>query len=508
MVPPLETGPVQGVPDTSAGTEGANAIDVSAVGPRARRGVRLLVVRLALVQPTQLVLGILLARTLGPAPFGRLGLATAVVGAFNLLSDLGLGAALVRKEQDLRRSDLDVAFTFQLVVGAAVGVLAALLRRPLGRLVWGPESSGDVLGAVILAVLLAAPFRTEAIAGLERALSFGRIAVIEVLEHVLYCGVSIALVLTHPSVEALTAALLIRTVSGAILGMALSGWRPSLRMDRSALAPLLRFGLPYQSTGVLYVLNGFVVPLLLSRLAGPVVLGQVLWAGGNAERPRLVLDSVARVAFPSYARIQGAPDVLRRGFERTIHGGLLVTGLYCGLLAGTASVTVPLLFTEKWVPATPLLYVLLGVFPFLAVASFMDVLFFARGWSRLARNIHLVRFAIYCGVAVPAAARWGIMGFAAGHVAASAWLFLADVLFVRGSVPLTALVRASAGPVAASLAALATSRLAIVALGGAVPRVVSLGVAVACGSLAMLAVAVLADRERTTITLRGLLRQE
>src|SRR3954447_7843179 len=75
----------------------------------------------------QFVIGILLARLLGPEPFGIVAVAWIILGVGNLFADLGFGAALVQRAS-LSTSDLRFIFTCQMVFASCltlVGVLSA-----------------------------------------------------------------------------------------------------------------------------------------------------------------------------------------------------------------------------------------------------------------------------------------------------------------------------------------------------------------------------------------------
>lgn len=76
---------------------------------------------------SQFIIGIVLARLLGPEPFGIVAIAWIILGIGNLFSDLGFGAALVQRDS-LSTLDLRFIFTCQMTVAlflTAMGILSA-----------------------------------------------------------------------------------------------------------------------------------------------------------------------------------------------------------------------------------------------------------------------------------------------------------------------------------------------------------------------------------------------
>ena len=469
-----------------------------AVRSLARRGVRVLLVRLFFVQATSLAVGILLARWLGPAPFGRLAIATAVVSVFNLVGDLGLGAALIRKEGRASDADLSAAFTVQMLAGCCVGTVVMVVGPGFQRLVWESASGRWLLASVVLGTLILGPYRSVATVALERDLRFARISVIEIGEHLVYCAVALALAYRGFGLEALAGALVARTLAGVVLAASLAPWKPRLSLDVARVRPLLGFGVSYQATAVVYLLNSLVAPLLVGRAVGDAGLGLVLWAQGNAERLKPILDVIGRVSFPSYARMGPTAEVLGAGLARTLHGSLLAIGLYGGVLAGTAPLAVSVLYTDRWLPGVPLLYVFLAVFPVAALTILLDVAFLARGDSGLVRNLHLFRALLFWSVAVPATQHWGAIGYALAYGTSIAGFAVLEIACARRVLPILASLRVALGPILAMVTAVGAGR-ACMEMARLTPVPLLLFSAAAAG-LAYLAALLAFDARRVRVT--------
>lgn len=64
----------------------------------------------------QFAVGIILARELGPEPFGLIAIAWLILGLGNLIAEGGLGTALIQKKE-IDLVDIRESFTWQIAVG-------------------------------------------------------------------------------------------------------------------------------------------------------------------------------------------------------------------------------------------------------------------------------------------------------------------------------------------------------------------------------------------------------
>src|SRR3954447_3585351 len=72
------------------------------------------------------VSGLILARLLGPKPFGQVAAAALVIGFANLLADGGGSSALVQSEE-VNPRDVRFVFTLQVALGAALTLLCTAI---------------------------------------------------------------------------------------------------------------------------------------------------------------------------------------------------------------------------------------------------------------------------------------------------------------------------------------------------------------------------------------------
>jgi PST family polysaccharide transporter len=501
------SGPVFGVPPPLDGLSAAPDLTFQEVRTKASRGVKVLLGRLALIQVPSLIVGILMARILEQKPFGVLAIAVSITSMANVMGDLGLSAALLQRHENIEEQQLRSTFTVQALLGLGAGALALLAGPPAERLVWGTSDASSILLPVVLGTIVLPPLRAVPTMVLERQLLFGRVTAIEVGEQFTYCAVALGLAWQGWSVASLGLAVLARSAAGLLLALLLSPWRPRLTARLAGVRPLLSFGIAYQSGTFVYLLNAFLAPFLVGRFAGASALGLVLWAIGNAERPKPLLEIISRVAFPSYARLRASAEIVQAGLERTLHGGLTAIALYAGLLGGVAPTFVAFVYKPVWLPGVPFLYWFLVVFPLVTLTILLDVAFLARGEARTVRNLHVLRFILTVALALPATRRFGAIGFVIAHSVAMAGFALAEVLCARRFVRLGPVFRAACGPLSAGVAAAIASRGALLALAALSP-LLSLPLAVAAGGVAFALVEWIFDRERLRRSVGFLTRRD
>jgi O-antigen/teichoic acid export membrane protein len=141
----------------------------------------------------QFGIGILLARLLGPEPFGIVAVAWLLLGVGNLFADLGFGAALVQR-QALAPADLHFIFTCQMAFATLLTVAGVLGADAIAAWFHKPDAA-RVIQAMFFLFVFQALGQTAA-AMLRRSLNFRtlqQIAIASYLAGYVLIGVPAAL---------------------------------------------------------------------------------------------------------------------------------------------------------------------------------------------------------------------------------------------------------------------------------------------------------------------------
>jgi O-antigen/teichoic acid export membrane protein len=120
----------------------------------------------------QFLVGVLLARLLGPEPFGIVALAWMIVGLGRLVADLGFGATLVQRAT-LSERELRFIFTLQMAFAVLLTVLGWISSGAIAAYFGKPEAA-QVLRALFCLFIIDCPGQTAA-AMLRRSLDFKKV---------------------------------------------------------------------------------------------------------------------------------------------------------------------------------------------------------------------------------------------------------------------------------------------------------------------------------------------
>lgn len=329
----------------------------TALGAQARRGAALLVTRHAIVQVVSLAAGIVTARHVTPAQFGLYAAAAVVVGVAQLLADLGLVSRLVQRQEAPSRAELRVALTIQLATALAIAAVVAAAAGPLSARLLEPGHDAAGLVRLLLVEMVLVAWRTVQASPLERRLRYERLAPLEVVEQLVFVVGSAVLAVQGWGAWSFAAAAVLRASLGAALVSVLT---PALVLPTLALRggrELVRAGRPFQVANLVNAVGSWASTLAIAWVVGPIGLGLVNWAAGQARRPVALLGAVNRVAFPYFSRLQHDPAEVERALTRVLSAVLLGVGAWCGLILVAGDPAVRWLFTDRWAPAVPALAV-------------------------------------------------------------------------------------------------------------------------------------------------------
>ncbi len=324
--------------------------DFAELKKKSLTGIGSLLGRQFLVYGIMFVGNIILARILLPQTFGIYAIVTFIVQFFSTFSDVGIGAALIQKKEELNNEELSTLFWLQQMLAFAV-VVAAYITAPLAMQIYPslpPITVWLIRGMAI--TFLFSSFKTVPAILMERALDFQRIAVVDIAETIVFQAAAIAFAVAGFDVWSFIIAALLRGVLGAVLIYKMSPWRPSLQYRLSSVRELIRFGLPYQGNTILSFIKDAVTPLFVGAYAGASAVGYVNWARNLAFAPLVMSQSFGRVAFPAFSRLQHERILLKETIERSIRMMTFVMFPITTIMFALAPDIIRIVFTEKWMP--------------------------------------------------------------------------------------------------------------------------------------------------------------
>ena len=274
---------------------------------------------------------LVVARLLSPELFGIAALVNILIHGLQMLSDLGIGAAIVQRPGGEREAFLRTSFTLQAVRGCALAGVAAGLAWPAAafygepRLRWLIPIAG--LGLVAMGLTSTAVHR------LARHLMLGRLALLETATQVLAIGGMVAWAAVSPGVLALVVPPTVAVVLKAAISHLLMGdRRDRFGWDAAAAANLVNFSRWILVSTILAFATTQADRLIFGKLIPLELLGVYGIAAMLAQLPRqFVLKLGQDVIFPALSRVGGEAEftaaVSRTRRPVAVLGGLLVAGL-------------------------------------------------------------------------------------------------------------------------------------------------------------------------------------
>lgn len=395
---------------------------------------------------SQLAIGIVLARLLGPEPFGLVAIAWLILGLGNLLADFGLSAALIQKPQISSR-DIRHVFTLQMLSGLMLTLIATGTASWVAAF-FGREDAAEVLRWMSLLFLFQS-FGQTATALLRRDLDHKRVQLLQVASYLgAYLLIGLPLALTGAGVWALVSAQLAQAglyALAAYLGVRHS-LVPALNADQSGM-----FG--FGSKVLLSNLSSWgylsLDAAIIGRMLGVVDLGLYNRSMNLLASPMFaVVATLQGVLFPLYSRLADRVEEARRVYPGSVCLLAILIFPTFAAIAVIPDTTILALYGRDWSAAIPLVTPLALCMPVYAVLALGGPLMLGLGRAGMEAGMQTIGLIVMVVAAIAAAME---------SLAAVAWavlmVYLLRALLVTrlatGLVGLkrAAIVSALAGPV-------------------------------------------------------------
>lgn len=368
---------------------------------------------------------LLVVRLLHPDDYGIVALAALYLGLATLLSEFGIGTAVITM-RDLPTRHISQLNSVALLVSSAAMLLAWVLAEPMAELLDSARLA--TLVRVMSVSLVVAALGSVPTALLQKALRFRYLAAAQIAQSLTAAAVSLLLAYFGGGYWALALGPLLGQVVFSVIAVigAPSGYlwpewsqlRPALRFSRSVI--LERF--------CWYLYSGsdrFVIGKLISGSA--VGLYSVASSFGMMAVEKVAV-LVLRVAPAAFSEVQRDPAALRRYLLSMTEGLSIITFPISVGIALVAGDTVHLLFGSEWAGSITPLRILALFAAYHSVGALISRVLAAIGDVRYLMHVGMLTLAVM-PLAFMTATRWGLLGVAA--VWAVVYPFTQLPLFLR-----------------------------------------------------------------------------
>jgi len=367
---------------------------------------------------------LVIARLLAPDDYGLVAMAMAFTGLLEVMTDVGLGSALVQS-RELSKRDVEATMGATCLLGAAAAILIAL-TAPLWAHVQGDPRIVPVVRVLALGVPLGTALNVP-YSMLHRRLAFGLVARAQFVRGITTAGVTLGAALVLQSHWALVAGALVGRVAFTVMLVWAEPIRPRLPGPDTNIGGLLRFGGILTADRVLNHVRANIDVALIGALLGTRTVGLYVMALALARLPLEKLGSAFEpVAYPTFARLRDDAPALRRYFLGLSVGTLAIVLPACFGLIVTAGVLVPTVIGNQWIAVVRPLQVAAIVTPLAFHLILVSALFNAIGRVDLSLRVTTL-ISVLTILAVIVSLPFGIVGVAAatGIGFALGWVYAA-----------------------------------------------------------------------------------
>lgn len=383
---------------------------------RSLRALVALATRQGLVQGLNFLGSTVIARVLAPADYGVYAIVIFLASLLSRVATSGLGANLVRQEEEPEEADYRAVFTAQIGPILLASVALGLGAGPVAGLYGLPDGGVRLMQWIALAFAVSS-FTTIPMNRLERHLMFRQVALIEIAQMLAFQSVAVAFALRGNAILGFGIAVLARAGTGAVMANLFCPWLPRFTRDVARIRRHARFGVVFQAAFLVSALKDSITTVFVGILMGTASVGMLGWAGMVSSYPVLVLMATQRVYLPAFARLREFPEHLGRSVELTLQFANACAAPFAVASLVLVNPITVIIFGEKWLAALPCFYFLWLSNLFVPSTTPLLSLLNARGEPGI-----VLRFAILWAVAtwaigVPLILAFGEVGFAAANAA-------------------------------------------------------------------------------------------
>lgn len=406
---------------------------------------------------------LVIARILEPAEIGAVVAAMAVIAFIELLTDAGLGDAVV---QARRKSRATLTAVSLVNLGLAIGILAALVAfaQPIANALQSPESAPYIRVLALVVPLNALGLVPVAL--LRRSFGFRRLAMRSMLATLISCTLGVSLVLTGFGAWSMVIQALAFSSINLVLVLFPAVLKPR-RPRFAAMGPLVRFGSHILLSRLLYFASTRALEFAIPILFGAGALGIYFMASRvPAVFAQIVSGVMVDVNLPRFSQAKGNPEVFRTLIRNSITvTSAIAAPIFFGL-ASTSTELAVILFADKGSAVAPAFFPVAILCGIQAVGFYNQLILNAQGLSRLGMVLSMINATVSLSYFV--AGQWieGFTAFVYGFVGVQAALIAsATVVTSRKSpIPLGCLICGGLPFYGAALVATVATHYARVAL--------------------------------------------
>lgn len=350
---------------------------------------------------------LMVIRLLTPADYGLMALAGMFIFFFALLNELGLGAALIQK-QEIDESILRQVFGILLLINFCFFLLL-LFSSPLIAIFFKEPRLSTIISVLSLQFLMMG-FSTIPQSIILRKMDFKTISVADFTSSIAGSLTTLFLAMYSCGVWSLVVGILISSTCRTIYLNIISPYLHFPRFSFKDMGQTISFGGYVTINRVLWFIFIQADVFIIGKTLGNELLGFYSIASELASLPMQKISGIInQVAFPAYSSIQNDHEKVKSHFLKSIR---IISLFAFPVLWGISSISseiVAVLLGDKWHLAALPIQLLSLVIPLRMINNLFDPTVIGLGRPDISFSIILIS-SIVMPLAIIIGVNWGIVG--------------------------------------------------------------------------------------------------
>lgn len=335
------------------------------------------------------IIGIILARLLGPEEFGLVGMITIFIAISETIINSGFSPALIQK-QDCTERDYSTVFFYNLIAGLFFFLLLFFIAPLISNFFKEPQLL--LIVRVLAVVLLISPLTIIQQTILIKRIDFRLQTRISIIAGITSGSISIWMAFRGYGVWSLVAKTIIQRAVTSILLWLWNRWRPLLVFSTESFKTLFKFASNILMASLIDTIYRNIYYLIIGKYFSATELGYYTRADRFKALPSENLNNViSKVSFPVLSEIKKDKIKLKAAYKRLITSTMLVSFI---LMIGLAAVAEPMVLTligEKWRPSIVYLQMLCFVGMLYPLHSLNLNILLVKGRSDLSLRLEVLK---------------------------------------------------------------------------------------------------------------------
>lgn len=374
---------------------GEEHLDESAIERRATHGVGLLVGQMFGLQVLTLGITVVLARILSVSDYGVFAVALAVQQAGYALVELGVPAALIKRNEAPSEHEQRAVTGFVL----AAAILVCLLVAGVAYLLLPALDVSSHTTRLAFIACLALPIlalRTIPTVLLERQMRYGRVTALYTADTITFNLAALAGALVGWGGYALVAGVPAGALAGLVAAYALQKGSRRVTWDFTVIRPLIAFGSQVSARQGIVLARDLGFVGLIALIGGQTAAGFFAMSQRVLGVPLAFSGALQRVGFPAMSRAVDDRQRIGQGAKSIVLAATAI-GLPLAVCAGAAEPLLDVLFGSRWTPAAEIVVPsAAGLFLMAGAGSIISSLYFSLGNARVPMVSALVDAVVLC----------------------------------------------------------------------------------------------------------------